>query len=579
MNIRDRIVNSAIWAAYGDALGFISELGDALILKKRTGLNSLTGLINWRRRIGGQYGPDVPLPAGCYSDDTQLRLATGRAIRADGTFDVEVFAKIELTVWPSYALGAGRGTKAAAAGLARQDTNWFSNFFSSNKSEYMNCGGNGAAMRIQPHVWASLNRGRPKCYLGDVIRNSICSHGHFRGIVGAVFHALCLALALEKETEPGPEMWKEAVNFFNLVAKVMRDDTNICTFWLPTWEQKSGMTIEHAIKDVSAECLDDIEVLNGLLDMKPQRAYLAALDRMGGKKKDMMGSGTKTAIFASFLAWLYRDESPDEAMLLASNSLGSDTDTIATMAGAIMGACKATSPVTKIMDSDYIASEAERLCNISAGLIAEEFSYPDLHRWIPPKTQLDVVGLHGNKIAVAGLGIATAYGDEFSPPARKSETVWQWLSLSFGQSILSKRRVHIRGLPLGNIPTQGYLPSLKVHNPDYKSGKFKSEYVIPLDIPLEGAHQDKPRLGCPGNPRIEQHNLLQFNPQTGASDNDRESDVDLLTKQAIDSGFNEGTIGNHILNLSRREGGVNQAIGYAAIIAKAIAARQRQKRN
>lgn len=59
----------------------------------------------------------VDLPAGCYSDDTQLRLATSGSILGDAHFDVETFAKVELTIWPSYALGGGRGTKAAAAVL------------------------------------------------------------------------------------------------------------------------------------------------------------------------------------------------------------------------------------------------------------------------------------------------------------------------------------------------------------------------------------------------------------------------------------------------------------------------------
>jgi hypothetical protein len=83
--------------------------------------------VPWRRRVGGQFGVTVDLPAGAISDDTQLRLATCRSMLPDGSFDVETFSKIELPVWLAYALGAGRGSRAAATHLVRRDATWASN--------------------------------------------------------------------------------------------------------------------------------------------------------------------------------------------------------------------------------------------------------------------------------------------------------------------------------------------------------------------------------------------------------------------------------------------------------------------
>jgi ADP-ribosylglycohydrolase len=111
----EKICRSALWAAYGDAVGFPTELVSEAQFRGRTGLASMHGTIAWRRRVGGMFGPNVQFPVGAYSDDTQLRLATSRAIRGDALFDVESFAKIELPVWLNYALGAGRGSKLAAA--------------------------------------------------------------------------------------------------------------------------------------------------------------------------------------------------------------------------------------------------------------------------------------------------------------------------------------------------------------------------------------------------------------------------------------------------------------------------------
>ena len=104
----------------------------------------------WTDRLHGDDGSVCPtgvtvkLPQGCYSDDSQLRLATGRSIRSDG-FDVEAFSKIELPVWLSYALGGGKATSAAATNLARPRVQWFANTFRG----WTDSGGNGAAMRIQ----------------------------------------------------------------------------------------------------------------------------------------------------------------------------------------------------------------------------------------------------------------------------------------------------------------------------------------------------------------------------------------------------------------------------------------------
>ena len=164
------VVNSALWAAAGDALGWITELsrGEAGV-SRRTGVEFVTHPIDWSRNIGGRAGVVVEIPAGSYSDDTQLRLAVCRSIRGDGQFDAEPFAKIELPVWTSYALGAGRGTKAAASNLTKRSVNWFSNFFEAKDQRYVRSGGNGAAMRIQPHVWAA--RSSSETYLLECLRD------------------------------------------------------------------------------------------------------------------------------------------------------------------------------------------------------------------------------------------------------------------------------------------------------------------------------------------------------------------------------------------------------------------------
>jgi len=95
------VVNSALWAASGDALGWITELARDGAVQERAGVEKVTEPVAWKRLVGGRFGVKIPFPPGTYSDDTQLRLAVCRAIRGNGVFDAEAFARVELTIWQS----------------------------------------------------------------------------------------------------------------------------------------------------------------------------------------------------------------------------------------------------------------------------------------------------------------------------------------------------------------------------------------------------------------------------------------------------------------------------------------------
>ena len=223
---------SALWAAYGDALGFISELTDAAGLQRRTHGAALKVPIPWKRRIGGRNGVQAQLPVGCYSDDTQLRLSTARTIGPHG-FDVEAFARVELPVWLGYALGGGNSTKAAATNLARPNAAWFANTYSG----WTSAGGNGAAMRIQPHVWSAAALDDPSTYLLDVIRNAICTHAHPGALLGAALHAMALAHALASGAPATPGVLTEQLAHLRAVPSLIHDDSEVGELWLSAWER------------------------------------------------------------------------------------------------------------------------------------------------------------------------------------------------------------------------------------------------------------------------------------------------------------------------------------------------------
>lgn len=431
------IVNSALWAAYGDALGFITELVDAKAVKRRIGSGTVRETVPWSRQVSRRFGPTVDLPAGCYSDDTQLRLAVSRAITAEGGFDAEAFSKIELTVWPAYALGAGRGSKEAARHLARREITWATNFYD-GKQIYVNGGGNGAAMRVQPHIWAApVGQRNARGVLRQVFVDSVATHGHPRGIIGALFHALCVAYALEEQTSPDLDALMSFAERLRESGSLLSGNEQLSDVWAPQWEQTAKQDVVAGLRGAAEEVLDDLRGLPklGLGDVK---AYRNALDLLGARQEMQRGSATKTAVAAAVCAWIFRAE-PQHGLAVCANELGTDTDSIATMAGALLGAHADHEPEAAIADRHYITANAQRLSDISRGSPVLDTAYPDLLRWVPPKVQLDAVGQVGGDLAVRGLGMATPDGEPQSEP-KKNGPIWQWLELEWGQQILAKRR-------------------------------------------------------------------------------------------------------------------------------------------
>ncbi|MGW7639116.1 ADP-ribosylglycohydrolase family protein [Streptomyces decoyicus] len=483
---------SAQWAAYGDALGFITELTDAAGVRRRIGDDEVTTTVPWKRRVGGRYGRDMPLPAGAYSDDTQLRLATSRAIRGDGEFDAEAFAKIEVVAWQSYALGAGRGTKAAATGLMRVEAKWSQNIFATKAARYTDIGGNGAAMRIQPHVWSARDLTDWGRITRDVVRNAVSTHGHPRGILGAVLHATFLAHALDTNELPGPKQWRLAVDWLEQVPDVIAKDDELAYLWLPTWTDAAGIDFRSAAATVATECRTALEAYDPTSRLTAE-TYAALVERLGGFDSETRGSGTVTTLLAAMLAHAHAD-SPEAALVLAANTLGSDTDTIATMAGALLGTVTAGPPPGVVQDAQAIDAESRRMWDISQGRNATTFAYPDLLRWSPPKATLDLVGLTSSGPAVAGLGPLSASG----APTAGNQATYVWGTLPFGQTVLVRARADLRPLDENLLPAVNRQPRDRRAGDDRREQQSLFEPTPPTTVSSDHSRQRPLRGNPPG---------------------------------------------------------------------------------
>ena len=555
--MKQSIRRSVLWAAYGDALGFITELSNESSLRHRTrGKSRITGLIPWVRRIGGQFGLYVELPKGCYSDDTQLRLATSRSIRGDGSFDVETFSKIEIPVWLSYELGSGIGTKTAAQSLKKNQVQWNSNYYKSNYARYIDSGGNGAAMRIQPHVWSAPREKGETEILRDVIRNTITTHGHMRALIGAAFHALTLHGVLSGKEVPDSLQWHHFLERLTWIPEIVQSDNELTMFWLPNWEKENNQNIEKAVQQSIQELREDILIAEDYIKNQTvidegSNSYPQLVERIGCLTKKSVGSAPKTALLAAFLSYVFKDR-PHDGLVQAVNILGSDTDTIATMAGAIMGAVSSTDPPEEVLDVNYLEKEAERLFELSQGHRTITYDYPDMLYWHAPVSQIDALGQHEGKWVLQGLGELTPLGNPLEKKLERSID-WQWFKLNFGQTVLVKRRPRVTSVTEKALPTKRSVDETRVETSERR------------ELGVNNYHRKYPK---------QQYGLWDSLDREVSKK--KELTVDEAAALAVKSEFKANTVGALLLQLSSQGDGVKKAISFAEIIAKAKRARIRK---
>ncbi|WP_323169727.1 ADP-ribosylglycohydrolase family protein [Pantoea agglomerans] len=555
-----RTISSALWSAYADALGFPTELASATTVERRIGSMSSNHLVDWKRMVGGRSGAIVSLPAGTYSDDTQLRLATSRAIRSDGFFDVESFSKVELPVWLCYALGAGRGSKKAAASLINKNIAWFSNFY----PNYVDGGGNGAAMRIQPHVWAAPDPSKKEQFLPDVIRNAISTHGHLRGIVGAVIHALSLASIFTNKSIPNMEFWGDSSKEIIDIKSIIEGDYELSTFWLPTWETKSNTTLTQALEKIKEEWLDVVYSANKVISSNQNSGsdlYKEIVTECGGLNEYERGSGLKCAFFSNVAAFLYQKDEPKKVIQDVVNFLGSDTDTIGTMVGALLGALHHEKlPSESIQDAYYISCEAKRLFNISQGLNADTHHYPDLLYWQPAKVIVDTVSKKGNRLVLDGVSNVKKIINIFH--AKQKGISWVWAELEIGQHVLCKIRTSL---------TSDFFHDERI---GFSEGERNNNVNLIGDtISFDFFRESQPE----GNIVSTKKNILGNESKPLVSSAVGDDYLDKITDEVIKSGFDKDILASRLLETAEMTNGIELSIGFVSIIVKARRARLKKK--
>jgi hypothetical protein len=178
-------------------------------------------------------------------------------------------------------------------------------------------------------------------------------------------------------------------------------------------------------------------------------AYAEIVRRVRLDDGQVRGSGTLTVVAALAVAAAF-PESPFQAALVPSLAIGTDTDTIATMAAAVVGTASPVPLPTPVQDETYLVAEADRLTAIREGARAAAFSYPDLLHWSGPRSALDCVGIADGDIALAGLGPL----ELIDTVGVSRDAAWTWVRSGWGQTLLVKHRQRFPELPRGNWPNK-----------------------------------------------------------------------------------------------------------------------------
>ena len=117
-----------------------------------------------------------------------------------------------------------------------------------------------------------------------------------------------------------------------------------------------------AWKKTVDECRAAILAIAEIPKQEAGKGYEAIINRLMLRDPARRGNGMLTALAAVGLIWC--EPRPEEALSIAANMIGTDTDTIATMAGAILGVNAESDPPVEVLDTELFISESNRLSAI-----------------------------------------------------------------------------------------------------------------------------------------------------------------------------------------------------------------------
>jgi ADP-ribosylglycohydrolase/catechol 2,3-dioxygenase-like lactoylglutathione lyase family enzyme len=416
-------------AAAGDALGWPQENRGRRVGGRR-GVEAKLEFVDWRRRDGGQYAShEDMIRAGEYSDDTQLVLAVARSLTAGDDW-WERWTGVELPFWLLYERGGGGATKRAARSWSKGSAPWSSE----ERDRYFAAGGNGVAMRVLPHCIRGATSNDFTPIARNVLADGVATHGHPRALVYAfaVWRALRRAErlaygALVDEAKQGVAEWS-----------ALPTVDEIASGWREAADAHFAGGYERIWNDTVAEMLELLSICAQGMDQGALSIDRETLDQLGCFNAKISGAGTVTAGGAIFVASRYASR-PTQGLLAAAFARGADSDTLAAMAGALLGA---------VNGLDWLGHAAERLqdydylTRVTSALLRGE------NQAVPPAPELRAVPRFWRGLTEVGAGAEVdlpdgrrgTVRDVVDHPTKTRNSIKTWMvETSDGQTLFLKK--------------------------------------------------------------------------------------------------------------------------------------------
>jgi ADP-ribosylglycohydrolase len=346
----DKCKGAMLATAIGDALGWPNEQRS----KNTSNISNVNDcFVEWTRRCGRLYWHNERILPGEYSDDTQMTLSVARSIIA-GNWE-EALIK-ELPFWLKYERGGGRALLKAEKTRKKGLLLWKSNY----THDYFNAGGNGAVMRILPHVIATVNTPDITTLMENVIKDSIITHGHSRAILGATCYAYALNYLMRKDS---------VLEYGELVSAVLDTqniwgafpDSDKFANWIKAASRNSDYTNEWKL--VLANMVKQLEFIKVSLKKGLMLEDISILTQLECFTK-VNGAGDVAILAAIYLVSRYANN-PSLGIKVPAFSFGADTDTIASITGGLLGMLCGTNWIhtewKMVQDYDYIIRLTELL--------------------------------------------------------------------------------------------------------------------------------------------------------------------------------------------------------------------------
>jgi ADP-ribosylglycohydrolase len=437
LDIRDKFLGSFLGAVIGDAIGWPQEVNGKNTERHITNKNR-NNLKSWTRKNGGSYYTHLEkLQPGEYSDDSQLLIATARSLMYKDNWSKH-FGKVELPAWVVYERGGGGATKRAAKSLSEGIPPWKVNKDVKNVQKYFEAGGNGVVMRIMPHVFYSEKYNKDMYH--QIMINGIYTHGHPRGLIGALIYAQALKYLINLETtlEYGAlvDYLLDTVNEWGDFPKFRN---------YSEWLNSAEIVLKENYLDLWARAVNELiegltivkEGLNqGVLDDQEDILF-----RLGCFNPKTLGAGTVGALVSIFLASKYASN-PNLGLLEAAFLKNTDTDTIASLVGGLLGALHGSEWIkiewNIVQDREYIYRLVDELLDLeSMNKEANEFrlwSYQDNEAF---KKKLKTLELN-SKIALGPFDLTLVENIQLQSLVKNMDVISSRLRSNEGQQIFVK---------------------------------------------------------------------------------------------------------------------------------------------